>query len=309
MQERYHSFNSYLKEKFGQRVHRISIDAGFDCPNLDGSLDKDGCLYCNNKAFGTYARVNKSIKEQIEDSMQFYSERLGVKKFIAYFQSFTNTYAMPEVLREKYDIIKKFPQIVGLAISTRPDCVDEAKIKLISKYRKDYLVWIEYGLQTTHDHILHKINRQHTYKDFLYALELSRKYEINVGVHMILGLPLATYEDMIEDAQRISKLDIQGIKFHILHTLKDTGLEDMYRRGELNLLSRPEYVKIVCDFLERIPSSWVVLRLVSTAFSDYLVAPSWINERAHVIEEIKEELVRRGVHQGSLYETACYKNQ
>ena len=298
MQGRFYSFNNYLKEKFGQRVHRISIDAGFDCPNLDGTLDKDGCLYCNNKAFGTFARVKRTVKEQIEESIQFYSERLRVKKFIAYFQSFTNTYANLQILREKYDIIKKFPQIVGLAISTRPDCVDEEKIKLISKYRKDYLVWVEYGLQTTHEHILHKINRQHTYKDFLHALELSRKYGINVGVHMILGLPLATYEDMIEDARRLSKLDIQGIKFHILHILKDTGLEKMNRRRELNLLSRPEYVRIVCDFLERIPSFWVILRLVSTAFSDYLVAPSWINEKAQVIEDIKKELKRRGTYQG-----------
>jgi radical SAM protein (TIGR01212 family) len=298
MRERFYSFNSYLRKIFGERVHRISIDAGFDCPNLDGTLNDDGCIYCNNKAFGVYARANKPIEEQIKDSIKFYQARFGVKKFIIYFQSFTNTYAMPEVLKGKYDIIKKFPQIVGLSISTRPDCVDEERIELISQYKRDYLVWIEYGLQTTHNHILHKINRQHTYEDFLRALALSRKYNINVGVHMILGLPLAGYQDMMEDAQKICRLDIQGIKFHILHTLKGTELEEMHKRGEISLLSRAEYVRILCDFLESIPSSWVILRLVSTAFSDYLVAPSWINQRAGVIEDIKRELEHRGTHQG-----------
>jgi len=298
MKERFYSFNRYLRDKFGERVQRISIDAGFDCPNLDGTLNNNGCLYCNNKAFGTYARANKPIEEQINDSIEFYSERLGAKKFIAYFQSFTNTYAGPQVLRKKYDIIKRFPQIVGLSISTRPDCVDQEKIELISQYKKDYLVWIEYGLQTTHDHILNKVNRQHTYQDFLNVLALSRKYEINVGVHMILGLPLATYQDMMEDACRICGLDIQGIKFHILHILKGTGLEQLYKQGKIHLLNKDEYVKIVCDFLERIPQRWVILRLVSNAFSEYLVAPSWINEKAQVIEDIKLELKQRGTYQG-----------
>ncbi len=302
MKDRFYSFNRYLRDKFGERVHRISIDAGFDCPNLDGTLNSNGCIYCNNKAFGVYARTNKPIEEQIEESIKFYQARFGVKKFIIYFQSFTNTYAMPDVLREKYDIIKKFPQIVGLSISTRPDCIDEEKIKLISQYKRDYLVWIEYGLQTTHDHILHKINRHHTYKDFLRALELSRKHDINVGVHVILGLPLAGYQEMMEDAQKICQLDIQGIKFHILHTLKGTELEELCKRGEVSLLSKAEYVRVVCDFLEMIPSSWVILRLVSTAFSDYLVAPSWINERAQVIEDIKGELKRRETYQGCKYE-------
>ena len=309
MEERFYSFNSYLQRLFGERVHRISIDAGFDCPNLDGTLNSDGCLYCNNKAFGTYARTNSPIEEQIGDSIKFYNERLGVNKFIAYFQSFTNTYATLEVLKEKYEVIRKFPQIVGLAISTRPDCVDEERIKLISRYKEEYLVWLEYGLQTTHNHILKKINRQHTYQDFLKACELSRKYGINVGVHMILGLPFATYNDMIQDAQNIARLDIQGIKFHILHTLRDTVLCQMYERGEIDLLTKNEYVRIICDFLERIPSSWVVLRLVSTAFSEYLVAPSWINAKSQVIEDIKKELKNRESRQGCYYESSCYKNQ
>ena len=163
MESRFYSFNDYLRGKFGERVHRINIDAGFTCPNLDGTLGNDGCIYCNNKGFSRYACQEISIEKQIEDSITFYEKKMGVKKFIAYFQAFTNTHAPAEVLRERYSIIKKYPQIVGLSISTRPDCVDRAKLDLIEDFTKDYLVWIEYGLQTTDNAILKAINRGHTF--------------------------------------------------------------------------------------------------------------------------------------------------
>lgn len=298
MQERFYSFNRYLRDKFGQRVQKISLDAGFGCPNIDGNLSTDGCVYCNNKGFGKYARLGKSVEEQIEDSITFYGQRLGVKKFIAYFQSFTNTYADLEILKEKYDLIRKYPQIVALFISTRPDCINEEKIKLIADYQEDYLVWIEYGLQTTHNRILNLINRNHTYEDFLSALDLTRRYKINVGIHLILGLPSLTYGDMLVDIERIASLDIQGIKFHVLHVLKDTKLEELYRKGEINLLSQKEYIGIICDFLERLPKSLVILRLVSSALGDYLIAPLWMNDKHRVLEGIRKELEKRGTYQG-----------
>jgi len=300
MEEYFYSFNRYLKEKFGQRVHRISIDAGFNCPNIDGTLSNYGCIYCNNKGFAKYAGSSKTIEEQIEESMLFYRKRMGVNKFIAYFQAFTNTYADMETLHLRYDTIRKFPDIVGLFISTRPDCVDKEKISLIAQYLNDYLVWIEYGLQTTDNSILRKINRNHTYEDFLRAYELTRKNHINVGVHMILGLPSQEYEGMMQDAERLSHLDIQGIKFHVLHVLKDTQLESLYKNGEIRLLSKNEYVKIICDFLERIPSSFTILRLVSTAREDYLVAPNWINRKITLKEEVNQEFKRRRTYQGYL---------
>jgi radical SAM protein (TIGR01212 family) len=309
MKNRFYSFNTYLREIFKERVHRISLNAGFGCPNLDGYLSSSGCIYCNNRAFAVYAHSNSSIEEQIEKSINFYSEKLVIKKFIAYFQAFTNTYADTDTLREKYDVIKKFPQIVGLFISTRPDFIDEEKIKLISSYKDNYLVWVEYGLQTTHNHILKIINRNHTYEDFIKALDLTRKYGINVGVHIIAGLLDETYEEVMEDARRLGLLDIQGVKFHILHVLKDTLLEKRYSEGKVNLLSQDEYTKIICDFLERLPSSVVLLRLVSTASMDYLVAPLWINNREEVILSIKKELEKRGTYQGYLYESACRKGQ
>jgi radical SAM protein (TIGR01212 family) len=298
MNEPYYSFNRYLQERFGERVHRISINAGFNCPNLDGTLSKDGCVYCNNKAFTINSANVQSIEAQIKDSISYYQRRFGIKKFIAYFQAFSNTYAPIAELKEKYDVIKKFPQIVGLFVSTRPDCVDEQKLNLLAQYSKDYLLWVEYGLQTTHDFILKEINRNHSYYDFLSALALARKHNINVGVHVILGLTSSRYEDMMQDAKRLSCLDIQGIKFHLLHILKGTAQEKLYETGKIKLLGKEDYVKIICDFLEYLPSSIVILRLISTALAQYLIAPSWMNDKAEVRKEIIEEFARRGTYQG-----------
>jgi hypothetical protein len=302
MKDGFYSFNQYLRSIFKERVHRISIDAGFSCPNRDGRLSDKGCIYCNNKGFGVFVGEDKSIEEQIKTSIEFYEKKLKVKKFIAYFQSFTNTYAGLEELERRYSIIKEFPQIVGLFISTRPDCIDKEKLKLISSYKKDYLVWIEYGLQTTHNHLLKEMNRNHTYEDFLSALELTKKFEINVGVHIILGLPSATYEDMIEDARKISQLALSGIKFHVLHILRDTPLEELYQKKKVNLLQEKDYIKIICDFLEIVPPDLVVLRLVSSAHPSYLVAPLWINKRNEIIEKIRKELENRNTYQGYFYE-------
>ncbi|MDD3295879.1 MAG: TIGR01212 family radical SAM protein [Candidatus Omnitrophica bacterium] len=308
MEERFYSFSKYLKDKFGEKVQRLSLDAGFGCPNIDGSLSSKGCIYCNNRGFGRYARLNKPLKEQIKESIKFYENRRGIKKFIAYFQSFSNTYAGLSELKEKYDIIREFPRIVGLFVSTRPDCIDEPKMQLLSSYNKDYLVWVEYGLQTTHDRILKNINRNHSYKDFLSAVELTRKYNINVGVHLIFGLPLATCQDMLDDIQELSDLDIQGVKFHVLHVLSGTGLEKVYRRGKVKLLTKEEYVRLIVDSLKRLRPGCVILRLVSDASSNYLVAPDWINRKSEVIGNIRAELEKRKVYQGCLYEAGSAKS-
>ena len=302
MTERFYSYNRYLKGAFGERVHRISIDAGLNCPNLDGTINTEGCHYCNNNAFARYAGTQKSIESQIEESIKFYGQRFGVKKFIAYFQAFSNTHDSPQNLKVKYDIIKKYPEIVGLTISTRPDSIDAEKLDLISQYQKDYLVWVEYGLQTTRNDLLARINRNHTYEDFLKTLDMTRKYGIDVGVHIILGLAGPSHDDMIHDARRLAGLDIQGIKFHVLHVLKDSRLEGSYKKGGIQLMSKDEYVRSICDFLEEIPASVVVLRLISTAFKEYLIAPLWINDKSAIISEINKELAKRGTYQGYRYE-------
>lgn len=298
MENRFYSFNEYLRGKFKERVHRINIDAGFNCPNLDGSLSSEGCLYCNNKGFSLYSGRNISVEKQIEDSTAFYNKKMGVKKFIAYFQAFTNTHAPVDVLDKQYSIIRKYPQIVGLSISTRPDCVDGQKLDLIAGFTKDYLVWVEYGLQTTDNAILQKINRGHTYEDFLKALKDTRERDISAGVHMLLGLPGHDRELIRQDAVRLSGLDIQGVKFHVLHILKETAFEAEYRAGKIQLFTQDEYVDAVCDFIERLPKNVVILRLVSSALSDYLVAPDWLRDKSAVIKKIKDELEKRETFQG-----------
>jgi radical SAM protein (TIGR01212 family) len=301
MMDYFYSFNAYLREKFGERVHRISIDAGFTCPNIDGTVSDLGCTYCNNKGFAQFAGKRKSIEEQIDESMAFYRARMGVSKFIVYFQAFSNTYADVATLRQRFEVIRKYPDVVGLSISTRPDCIDEAKIALISEYSKDYLVWLEYGLQTTDNHVLRLVNRHHTYENFLKAYSLARVAKINVGVHMILGLPSQGREEMLVDARRIGALDIQGIKFHVLHVLKDTPLEDLYKKNEVQLLSAQEYISLVCDYLECIPAHVAVLRLVSTAAPEYLVAPGWVNQKVVSPDAINKEFEKRGTRQGSRF--------
>ncbi|MDD4955373.1 MAG: TIGR01212 family radical SAM protein [Candidatus Omnitrophica bacterium] len=298
MNEPYYSFNKYLREKFGERVHRISIDAGFACPNIDGRLSKEGCIYCNNKGFSLFTGKTKDIRSQIEESIKYYRQKSGVNKFLAYFQAFSNTYASPEELKEKYDVIKDFPEIVGLFISTRPDCIDEEKLKIIAQYQKDYLVWIEYGLQSANNSVLEKLNRNHTYEDFLKAVNLTRKYDINIGIHLILGLPWVNHENAIKEAKLLSKLDIQGIKFHLLHIFKETKLHEMHKEGKITLMPEKDYIKLVCDFLEYIPENIVVLRLISSSDPKMLVAPLWMNNKTSIIAAIKEEFARRKTWQG-----------
>jgi len=298
--EPYYSFNRYLREKFGERVHRLSIDAGFNCPNIDGSLSSEGCIYCSNKGFSHFTGTKKDIETQITESIDYYRKKLRINKFIAYFQAFSNTYADCKHLEEKYDIIRKFPEIGGLFISTRPDCIDKEKLELISAYKNDYLVWIEYGLQTTNNRTLKTLNRNHTYETFLDAVGITRKYGINVGVHLILGLPWLTREETMRDADLLSKLDIQGVKLHTLHIFKDTQLHEMYKEKIINLISEEEYVTTVCDFLERIPDNMVVLRLVSSCDKKLLVAPLWMNNKNSVIDRINKEFSRRNTRQGYL---------
>ncbi|MFN3551396.1 MAG: TIGR01212 family radical SAM protein [Endomicrobiia bacterium] len=298
MRELYYSFNTYLKEIFKERVHRISINAGFSCPNLDGKISNKGCIFCNNLAF-VKETSTKSVEQQIIDAINFFStskQFKNIKKFIAYFQAYTNTYADLDKLKQTYDVIKKFPQIVGLSISTRPDCIDEEKLKLINFYTDNYLVWIEYGMQTSDDKILDWLDRGHTYKDFLKAIELTKKFpKINIGAHVILGLP---QQDVIKDAKEITNLRLQGVKLHNLHVLKNTFLEKLYNENKVRIPEIDEYVILVCNFLENIPKNVVILRLVSSAKEEYLVSPLWMKNKFDIISKIKHELEIRNSYQG-----------
>lgn len=295
----YYSFNSYLKNKYGERVQRISLNAGFSCPNKDGTLGKGGCIYCNEWGFSQFAGTGAPLTEQIERSIKDAKKNKKAKKFIAYFQNATGTYAKCEELKYAYDAIRDYPEIVALSISTRPDAVDSEKLKLIASYTRDYEVWVEYGLQTIHDKTLELINRKHTFKQSAEAIEKTDRSGIKVGVHVILGLPGEEEKDMIETARKIAELPVSGVKLHVLHVLKDTELEKMYSQGKIKLLDQNKYAELACSFLENTRHDVVILRLVSDAKDEYLISPKWINNKLEVIRQIEQEFERRGTHQGS----------
>lgn len=300
MKERFYSFNNYLKKKFGERVHRISLNAGFSCPNLDGTKSSQGCIFCNNRAFSRFVRAESGdINEQIRKSIETASRRFKAKKYILYFQSFSNTYGEIDFLREKYDSIRKFDNFVGLAVSTRPDCINEEKLDLLESFTKDYAVYLEYGLQTAHDKTLKLINTNYTFDDFRKSVDLTiKRKNIFIGVHLILGLPGETKEDMFRTIQELSLLPLWGVKLHCLHVVKDTKLEKMYNNREVGILDEDEYIDILADCLKLMPKHWVILRLVSDADRDLLIAPLWLNQKQRVLKKIEEEFQRRDIYQG-----------
>jgi len=298
MEDYYHSFNGYLRQKFGDRVQRLSLDAGLGCPNRDGKISREGCIFCNEKAFSPYAGGGLTLRRQIEESMEFARRRYKASKFIAYFQAGTNTYGPVSKLKETYGVIRKYPDIVGLYISTRPDCVDEKKLDMIREFSGDYEVWMEYGLQSAHERTLKFTNRCHTFHDFVRAVNMTFERGIKSAAHVILGLPGETTEDMLKTAEKISGLPVEAIKFHALHVLKDTKLADYFERNDIRLLSQDEYVSALCSFLERVPPEVVIFRIVSDAKQEYLIAPRWINRKEAVIKAVNSEFERRSSRQG-----------
>lgn len=302
MQKHYYSYNQYLRKAFGVRVHRLSLDAGFSCPNLDGKLSSQGCAFCNNKAFSRYTESKrKPIKQQIAESIQFARQRYKAKKFIAYFQSFTNTYADIQTLDEKYNQIKGFESIVGISVSTRPDCINKEKLDLLAEFSKDYQIYIEYGLQSVHDKTLEKINRKHNFKAFKDALKLTKQYKnIHPAAHIILGLPGESKQDMLKTANTLAKMPLWGLKIHCLHLVKDTTLAKQYKKGQIQLLSKGQYLDILIDFLKLIPKNLVILRLVSDANPNQLIAPKWLNQKSKVLQELDKKLEEQDIWQGDL---------
>ncbi|MBI4834297.1 MAG: TIGR01212 family radical SAM protein [Planctomycetes bacterium] len=301
---RYYSFNQYLKETFpGHRIYKIPVHAGLTCPNRDGKAGTGGCIYCDNRSFSPNTRQNKplSIKSQVEEGMKFYRTRHQADKFIVYFQSFSNTYAPIEKLRQLYDEATGFPDVVGLSIGTRPDCVSEETISLISKYTKKYLVWMEYGIQSIHNKTLDLINRGHTYDDFAKAVNITKGKGIKIATHIILGLPGETKNDMIKTAQQVGLLGLDGIKIHHLYVAKNTALENRHNESKVKLLTLGEYIPLVCDILENLPEGMVIQRLVGELSESYAIAPAWNVPKAKILSMIEAELDTRGSYQGRLF--------
>jgi hypothetical protein len=299
MAKRYNDFNTYLRDIFGCRVQKITIDAGFSCPNRDGKITTGGCIYCNDRGSGSGARARGlSITEQIVQGKEALAKRYKAKKFIAYFQAFSNTYAPIDRLKSLYEEALAVDDVVGLSIGTRPDCVDEPILALLQQYGINTLVWIEYGLQSAHDATLALINRGHDFKCFAQAVDATRNRGIKICAHVILGLPHENKKHMLATADAIADLGIDGIKLHLLYIIKGTRLADLHGQGAYKCLEQQEYVDLVCDFLERIPQDMVVQRLTGDPHPQELVAPMWSLKKTETIALIQATMDARDSWQG-----------
>ncbi|MBN1276085.1 MAG: TIGR01212 family radical SAM protein [Deltaproteobacteria bacterium] len=301
--KRYRDLNNYLKEMFGERIQKIPLDAGLSCPNRDGTLSLKGCIFCDGRGSGTGAFLKKglSIDEQISNARGFLGRRYKAKKFIAYFQSFSNTYAPVSRLKNLYDQAVSHDDVVGLSVATRPDCVSADIFRLLTSYKKDRLVWIELGLQSIHDKTLELINRGHDAECFRQSVLAASKYGLDVCAHVILGLPGEDREMMLQTARFISWLPIQGIKIHLLYVVEGTPLADLYNAGEFRCLDQKEYVETVSDFLELLPPEMVIHRLTGDPVKKELIAPEWAREKTRTLIMINELLERKKTWQGRLY--------
>ncbi|MBN1780721.1 TIGR01212 family radical SAM protein [bacterium] len=302
-QKRYRTFRQYLKQRYGVPVRKISIDASMTCPNRDGTIAVNGCIFCNNKAFHPFETVGQSIDSQIANQIMSFKDRGRGEKFIAYFQTYSNTYASVDRLREMLGHVRNFPDIVGIAIGTRPDCIDRDKLQLIASFASDYEVWIEYGLQSAHDETLKLINRGHSYADFIKAVQMTRQYPISICVHLILGLPGESQDDMLKTSGQIARLPIHAVKFHPLQVIRETALEAMYAEHRITVPDLESYVTWIVSCIERLPEPMIIQRLTADAAQSWLIAPDWCHDKADVLKRIDEEFERRDSCQGIYYKT------
>ncbi len=296
----YRDLNSYLKGRFGERVQKITLDAGLTCPNRDGRIGTGGCLYCNARGSGTGAwDRGQSITAQMQGGIVRLARRYGAAKFIAYFQSFSNTYAPIEKLRKLYDEALAFPAVVGLSLGTRPDCLSHDVLDLLAGYARDRLVWLELGLQSGHDATLQRLNRGHDVACFTAAVTRAAARGLQVVSHVILGLPGEGPRDMTATAAYLARLPVHGVKIHLLYVVKDSGLARLHQAGECVCLTEDQYVQRVVDFIERLPAHLVIHRLTGDPHPEELVAPAWCLDKPRVLRLLREEFDRRGTRQGS----------
>jgi len=295
----YNAFGQYMKDRYGQPVYKVNVDAGFTCPNRDGSIATGGCIYCNNDSFRPTACTSQtSLRDQIGKGIPYLRSRYGAKKFIVYFQPYTNTYAPVEVLERFYREALDNPGVVGLAIGTRPDCVDEEKISLLESLAKDHFILIEYGLQSIYDKTLAFVNRGHDYACFKNALALTAGRGIKIGAHLILGFPTETREEMLGMAGELSRLPVEFLKIHQLQVVQNTALADLYAVKPFHTLGYEEYIALLADFLERLTPEIILQRLFAASPDDILIAPIWNKTRSEFLNDLNAYLAQGGSRQG-----------
>ncbi len=300
----YNLFSQHLRERFGEKVYKVTLDAGFDCPNRDGTRTRGGCTFCD--ASGSSAQVSPPsvpLGEQLRVGIESWQRRTNGKarKFIAYYQAFTNTHAPVDRLRAVYQIGLEHPDCVGIAVGTRADCVGEPVLDLLSEIHQRKYLWVEYGLQSAHDATLRRINRAHSVAEYIDAVKRTQARGIEVCAHLIHGLPGETREMMLASVDLLVKLGVAGIKIHSLHILKGSMMAGEYLRGEIQLMSQADYVGWVCDSLERLPPEMKIHRLTGDGLPHLLIAPEWSRGKLAVLTAIQQEMRRRGTCQGSEY--------
>jgi hypothetical protein len=296
---RYHPLGGWLRRRFGRRVQKVSVDGGFTCPNVDGTVAVGGCVFCDNRSFSPSRRAPRAgITQQLERGIRLLKHRYDVDRFFAYFQPATNTYAPVERLRPLYEEALAHPKVVGLAIGTRPDCVPDDVLDLIEELARRTYVSLELGLQTIHDRSLDWMNRGHHHEQFVDAVARARGRGFSLCAHVILGLPGESRECMRATAREVARQGLDAVKVHNLYVVRGTPMEADYRAGKVPLLSLPEYASLVADFLELLPPEMVIERTSGEAPGDYLVAPDWCRDKPAIRHAILDELARRDSWQG-----------
>jgi radical SAM protein (TIGR01212 family) len=298
----YNFFGDYLSRKHGCRVFKLSINAGLGCPNRDGTVGSGGCVFCSETGSASPTAVQSAdILAQMDNAAKSFGRTFEGTKYIAYFQAFTNTYAEIPRLKDLYDTALSYPDTIGLMVGTRPDCVNDEKAALLSSYRDRYSeLWAELGMQSSHNRSLEFLRRGHSHEDTLAAIDKLASRNIDICLHVILGIPGETWDDMMHTAEVISSLPVRGVKIHHLHVIRGTALERIYERDKPDLLTLEEYVRVITDFLERIRPDITVHRIAGDCPLDLLIAPKWGALKGSIQTGIYDEFVRRGSWQGFL---------
>ena len=300
--KRYHTLNYYYKNKFGIKVFKLSLNGGFTCPNLDGTKGYGGCIYCSKTGSGEFGgNILDSLTKQVEDMKKIVNKKNIPCKYIGYFQARTNTYAPVSILKKKYEEVLSCKDIIGLNIATRPDAITDECLEYLKELNKKTNLVIELGLQTIHENTSNLINRCHTLKEFEIMIKKLRKYHINIVVHIINGLPFETEEMMLETAKYLNTLDIQGLKIHMLHIIKDTKMAELYNKEKFHILTKEEYIDIVIKQLELLNPKIVINRITSDPDKENLIEPIWLTQKCQLLNDIDKEMKKRNTYQGINY--------
>jgi uncharacterized protein len=303
--KRYNDYSSYIKNKFKERVQKVSLDTGFTCPNRDGTKGTGGCTYCNNNTFNPYyCKPSKSITQQLNEGIEFFAKKYKTQQYLAYFQAYTNTYADIDLVKELYNEAISHPKVIGLVIGTRPDCINEDLINFLSELSKDNFISLEFGVESTLDRTLEMVNRCHTFEETKAAYELAKNKGLQLGAHMIIGLPGESKEEILNHAKELSKLPINTLKLHQLQVVKHTMMaRQLEEKPEMfSLFSSEEYIDLITDFVALLRPDIIIERFISESPAHLLIAPKWNGmKNFEIVAKIDKKLIEKDLWQGKDY--------